>query len=63
MKIVDLFDFRRTFWAEKLQASGQRGFDQELAVYELLDLDAAGDEEEAEDGAIEVDASTQDILL
>lgn len=63
VKIVDLFDFWQTFWAEKLQASRQQGFDQELAIYELLDLDAAGDKEEAEDEAIEVNASTQDILL
>ena len=39
-----------------------RGFDEGLSIYDLLDLDAEGDDE-IDDGASKVDPSTKDALL
>lgn len=61
--IYRLFNFEKRHWLDRIRLSGQRGYDQELAVYELLDLDAEGEEDEADDGGIEVDGFTQEVLL
>jgi hypothetical protein len=58
-KITALFDFTRDYWVNIFSKSAQRSFQEELELYELLDLD--------EDGAghtnVDVDDSTADALL
>ena len=34
-----------SYWRSRLETSGLRGFDEELSIYDLLDLDAEGDDE------------------
>jgi len=40
--IQSLFDFSRTHWVEMYSRSSIRSFDEELELYEMLDLDADG---------------------
>ena len=62
LTIIDLFDFEQSYyWTSRLETSGLRGFDEELSIYDLLDLDAEGDDE-IDDGASEVNPSTGDVL-
>jgi hypothetical protein len=57
--IVSLFDFSRTHWVEMYAKSSIRSFDEELQLYEMLDLDADGEE----DVDVNVDDDTGDILM
>ncbi|GLB43960.1 putative protein of unknown function (DUF 659) [Lyophyllum shimeji] len=57
--IVDLFDFTSTHWVDAYGRAAVLSFDEELELYELLDLDAEGEE----DVDIAVDESMADILL
>jgi hypothetical protein len=59
VKVSELFDFSQKEWVEKYARSSLRNFEEELELYELLDLDAAGEEEVD----IGVDESTADILV
>ena len=59
LTIADLFNFGHSYWTSRLETSGLRGLDEELSIYDLLDLDAEGDYE-IDDGASEVDPSTED---
>jgi hypothetical protein len=56
--IADLFDFNESHWQEIITAAMKNTFDEELELFELLDLDADG-----EDAGIDVDDMTEDILL
>lgn len=49
--IKDLFDFTQPYWIEAYEKLAMRGLQDELELYELLDLDAEGDtvENEADD--------------
>ena len=49
--IKDLFDFTQTYWVQAYDKLAMRGLQDELELYELLDLDAEGDtiENEADD--------------
>ena len=49
--IKDLFDFTELYWVEAYDKLAMRGLQDELELYELLDLDAEGDtiENEADD--------------
>jgi hypothetical protein len=49
--IKDLFDFSQSYWVEAYGKLAMRGLQDELELYELLDLDAEGDtvENEADD--------------
>jgi hypothetical protein len=49
--IKDLFDFTQSYWVEAYDKLAMRGLQDELELYELLDLDADGDtvENEAND--------------
>ena len=49
--IRDLFDFTQSYWVEAYDKLAMRGLQDELELYELLDLDADGDtvENEADD--------------
>ena len=57
--IVSLFDFTRFHWVEMFSKSSIRSFDEELQLYEMLDLDADGEE----DVDVNVDNDTGDILM
>jgi hypothetical protein len=57
--IQELFDFTSIHWVDVYAKSAHRSFDEELELYELLDLDAEG--EDVAD--IEVDDTTADILM
>ena len=49
--IRDLFDFTQSYWVEAYDKLAMRGLQDEVELYELLDLDADGDtvENEADD--------------
>jgi hAT family C-terminal dimerisation region len=57
-EICQLFDFRRDHWVSLHERSATRSLDEELELYELLDLDAAG---EADD-SLEIDHTLDSIL-
>jgi hypothetical protein len=57
--IVLLFDFSHSHWVEMHSKSSMRSFDEELQLYEMLDLDADGEE----DIDVNVDDDTGDILM
>ena len=56
--IQDLFNFQNTYWQSLVKATITRTFDKELEFYDMLDLDADG-----EDIEVDVDNATGDILL
>jgi hypothetical protein len=58
IKLEELFDFTRTHWVAMYAKSPLRSFDEELELYELLDLDAVGEQ----DADLDVDDDTGDIL-
>ena len=45
ISIRNLFDFKATHWHSLFMTTAFKSFDDELATYELLDLDAQGDED------------------
>lgn len=57
--IKELFDFSCPHWAERYVKQPMRSFDEELALYELLDMNADGEA----DVDVDVDDMTGDILL
>jgi hypothetical protein len=54
-----LFDFTDPHWVVRYEKSARLSFDQELELYELLDLDGAGEE----DVDVDLDDSTGDLML
>ena len=54
-----LFDFTDSHWTTIYEKTARRSFDEELELYELLDMDAAGEEE----ADIDIDDSTADVML
>lgn len=56
-KIADIFNFENSVWTEISKELAIRGLDDELELYELIDLDAAG-----EDDSTMVDEMTQASL-
>lgn len=59
VSISKLFNFDAKHWADEYVKHIQYSFDEELALYELLDLDADGEEENEDDA---VDDSMAEIL-
>jgi hypothetical protein len=57
--IKSLFDFSRSHWVDMYSKSSIRSFDEELQLYEMLDLDAEGED----DVDVNVDDDTGDILM
>lgn len=51
--ISELFDFSKTHWQTLYSKTALHSFDKELATYELLDLDALGEDDDI----------TRDILI
>ncbi|CDO74447.1 hypothetical protein BN946_scf184979.g2 [Trametes cinnabarina] len=67
--LAELFNFSSPLWLARIEALTSLGLDQELALYELLDLDASGEsvanESDSRDEAgdlSELDALTAEIL-
>jgi hypothetical protein len=58
ISIQDLFDFSNSKWQALFALTVHHSFDAELAIYDLLDLDAAGDE----DVDLNIDESTGEML-
>ena len=58
VSVEELFDFGQLHWVELYAKSPRRSFDEELELYELLDLDAQGED----DVDLNVDDSTGAIL-
>ena len=59
VKLVELFNFTDSHWVRVYETAARRSFDEELELYELLDLDAEGEEE----ANIDVDDSTGELLV
>jgi len=59
VKLVELFNFTEPYWISQYERAARRTFDEELELYELLDLDAEGEEQVN----IDVDDSTGEILI
>ena len=57
--IPTLFDFNRSHWVDMHARAAIRSFDEELQLYEMLDLDAEGEE----DVGVDVDNDTGDLLM
>jgi len=55
--LTNLFDFTNQHWLSIVRQAQESTFDKELEFYELLDLDADGEEEQ-----IDIDDSTEQIL-
>jgi hypothetical protein len=53
-----LFDFTDSHWVARYEKTARRSFQEELELYELLDLDAAGEEEVD----VDLDDSTGDLM-
>ncbi|KAI0956285.1 hypothetical protein AcV7_006722 [Taiwanofungus camphoratus] len=53
-----LFDFERSEWVDSIQQFMEHGLQEELELYELLDFDAGGEEDEQMD----LDAGAQAVL-
>jgi hypothetical protein len=58
IKFEDLFNFEDTWWIRTQEQIGMRGLDEELEVYELLDMDTAGED----DVDIDVDDMTTELI-
>ena len=54
-----LFDFGRSHWVKMYSRSAICSFNNELQLYEMVDLDAEGEE----DVGVDVDDNTGDILI
>ena len=57
--LKSLFDFSRSHWVHMHLKSSIRSFDEELQLYEMLDLDAEGEL----DVDVDVDEDTGDVLM
>jgi hypothetical protein len=59
VKLVELFNFTDSHWVQVYEQAARRSFEEELELYELLDLDAEGEEETN----VDVDDSTGELLI
>ena len=58
IQICQLFDFGSSHWVSQHERSASRSLDEELELYELLDMDAAGEE----DVNLEIDHTLDSVL-
>jgi hAT family C-terminal dimerisation region len=58
IEIANLFDFTKTSWIPSHERSASRSLEEELELYELLDLDAPGEE----DINLEIDHALDSVL-
>ncbi|KAG7094463.1 hypothetical protein E1B28_008059 [Marasmius oreades] len=45
----NLFDFTKPFWVEKWEKNARKGLDDEMLVFQWLDIDAEGDDDDNPD--------------
>ena len=57
LKLTEVFDFSNTHWANAVRSAQENSFEKELEFYELLDLDAEG-----EDDDMDIDNTTEQVL-
>jgi len=57
IRVSDLFNFDSTEWVNRYSHFANLSFDEELELYELLELDADGENDP------DIDGTTQEILL
>lgn len=58
IKLSDLFDFKVDYWINSSEVAGNRGLQDELEFYELIDLDASGEI----DTDVDVDGMSEAVL-
>jgi hypothetical protein len=56
--LKNLFDFTSNEWADKYNRYSRVGYDEELELYDLLEMDAEGEVDDLDDFQV-----TQDILM
>jgi len=56
--LAELFDFSVDYWVQSSEATGNRGLQDELELYELVDLDASGEL----DTDVDVDGMAEAVL-
>ena len=62
-KISDLFDFNNSVWSLHYSRFASMSFDDELELYDLLELEDEGEvDQECGHNDIDLDGTTQDIL-
>jgi hypothetical protein len=59
VSISKLFDFTKAHWVSKHERSASRSLNEELELYELLDLDAPGEE----DVDLEIDPTLDSVFV
>ena len=59
ISLSELFNFENSHWTNLYEECATRSFEEELALYDLLNEDAAA----GEGAEVEVDETTADILL
>ena len=57
LKLTEVFDFSNMHWVEAVRSAQENSFEKELEFYELLDLDAEG-----EDDSMDIDNTTEQVL-
>ena len=45
LTLAEVFDFSNTHWVESVQSAQEKSFEKKLEFYELLDLDAEGEDD------------------
>jgi hypothetical protein len=58
LTLANLFDFSVDYWVKASEATGNRGLQDELDLYELIDLDASGEL----DTDVDVDGMAEAVL-
>jgi hypothetical protein len=61
LKISELFDFGNPLWSSHYSNFASMSFEEEIELYDLLELDAMG-EEDQERADIDLDGTMQNIL-
>lgn len=61
LELGDILDYGRPFWKNYTPAQSSRGLDEEREAYEMLDLDADG-EDDANDLFFDIDAAVEDLI-
>lgn len=60
ISIIELFDFTMSSWVERYERNAHRSLEDELEFYELIDLDAEGEEDDTNFSSID---ETLDTIL
>ncbi|KAF9028144.1 hypothetical protein BDZ89DRAFT_776938 [Hymenopellis radicata] len=61
LTLEEMFDFTNEYWFERFKKIAQISFDEECAVYELMNFDGAADSDPEVD--VDVDGMLEDIVF